>query len=126
MRKRAAVWRKLYPCGNRRLTESMERMCFFIYIYDGKEAEYDKRHDELWPEMAQALTECGWTNYSLFREGTLVIGYVECIPDAATALEKMGKRHVVPQWNESFKDIIRYMTDDKGHLLTKREVWHHH
>ncbi len=103
----------------------MERMCFFIKIYEGKELEYDKRHDELWPEMAQALTDSGWTNYSLFREGTLVIGYVECIPDVATALEKMGKQDIVPAWNNSFYDIIKYMTDIKGNLLTKREIWHH-
>ena len=104
----------------------MERKCFYIKLYEGKELEYDKRHAELWPEMAQALTECGWTNYSLFREGTLVVGYVECIPDAATAQEKMGKQSIVPAWNNSFKDIIKYMTDAKGNLLTNREVWHHH
>ena len=103
----------------------MERMSFCIKLYEGRELEYDKRHDELWPEMAQALTKCGWTNYSLFREGTLVIGYVECIPDAATALEKMGKESIVPAWNDSFKDIIKCLTDAKGNLLTSREVWHH-
>lgn len=80
----------------RSLEPTMERMCFFIQIYEGKELDYDKRHDELWPEMAQALTNCGWINYSLFREGTLAIGYVECIPNAATALATTAKQHIVP------------------------------
>lgn len=70
-----------------------------VFLYPklvSEELEYDECHDELWPEMAQALTNCGWINYSLFREGTLAIGYVECIPNAATALATTAKQHVVP------------------------------
>jgi L-rhamnose mutarotase len=103
----------------------MERLLFFIYLYEGKEAEYDKRHDELWPDMAQALTDCGWTNYTLFRNGTTVVGYCEAVPDVATAAKKMGATEVNARWQESFKDIIRHITDREGNLLSYREVWHH-
>jgi L-rhamnose mutarotase len=103
----------------------MERLLFFIYLYEGKEAEYDKRHDELWPDMAQALTECGWTNYTLFRNGTTVVGYCEAVPNVATAAQKMGATEVNARWQESFKDIIRHITDREGNLLSYREVWHH-
>jgi len=29
------------------------------------------------------------------------------------------------RWQESFKDIIRHITDREGNLLSYREVWHH-
>ena len=43
----------------------MERVCFTFDIYDGKVAEYEKRHAEIWPELVEALKECGFTNYTI-------------------------------------------------------------
>ena len=85
----------------------MERLLFFIYLYEGKEAEYDKRHDELWPDMAQALTDCGWKNYSIFlneKEGTL-IGYCE-VDNFAAAQAKMSKMDVNTRWQEFMQPLF--------------------
>jgi L-rhamnose mutarotase len=100
----------------------MERRAFFIHIYPGKEAEYDKRHDEIWPDMERALTSSGFTNYSLFRSGTTILGYVECVPTIAQAGEKMGKTEVSLRWNEYMSDVID--PDATANSLQLREVWH--
>ena len=86
-------------------SEIMERLLFFIYLFEGKEAEYDKRHDELWPDMKQALTDSGWTNYTLFRNGTTVVGYCEAIPDVATAAKKMGATEVNARSEEHTSEL---------------------
>ena len=37
-----------------------------------------KEHEEMWPEMQQALVKSGWHNYSMFcRPDGLVFGYAE-------------------------------------------------
>ncbi|MFI0424081.1 L-rhamnose mutarotase [Spongiactinospora sp. 9N601] len=55
----------------------MERLCFLIELVPGSEAEYDRRHDEIWPEMRRAVSAAGYTNYTLFRRGSTVVGYAD-------------------------------------------------
>lgn len=100
----------------------MERRVFIIEIFPGTEAEYDTRHDEIWPEMENALIRSGFHNYSLFRSNTLVIGYVECHPTIAEAGAKMAKELVSEKWGESMRDIIDY--ERTNSQPTFREVWH--
>ncbi len=102
----------------------MERLCFMIELEPGAEAEYERRHDELWPEMREAIEAAGYTNYSLFRRGTTVIGYCECVPDVASVSARMGAAEVTPRWNASFEGIITRLVDDSGNLLVARELWH--
>jgi L-rhamnose mutarotase len=102
----------------------MQRLCFFIELEEGAEEEYERRHRELWPEMHDALVAAGYTNYSLFRRATTVVGYAECVPDVATVMAKMAEAEVTPRWNASFAPVIRQVTDEDGQLLTADEVWH--
>ena len=102
----------------------MERLCFFIELEEGAEEEYERRHRDLWPEMHEALVKAGYTNYSLFRRGTTVVGYAECVPDVATVMAMMAGADVTPRWNASFTSVIRKLTDQDGQLLTADDVWH--
>ncbi len=102
----------------------MERVCFTFEIHPGTEAEYKKRHDEIWPELVEAIKSAGQANYSLFRQGTTIIGYVECHPDAATAFGKIAATDVNARWQEWFKDVIVSLTDEHGELQRLEEVWH--
>ena len=102
----------------------MERLCFFIELEEGAEEEYERRHRELWPDMHDALVAAGYTNYSLFRRGTTVVGYAECEPDVATVMAGMGAAEVTPRWNASFDRVIKTLTDGDGELLRADEVWH--
>ena len=102
----------------------MERMCFTFEIYEGKEAEYKKRHDEIWPELVTAIKEAGFSNYSLFRRGTQIVGYFEVEPDAETAFAKLGKHEANARWSKWFEDTIVNLTDNQGNLMKMVEVWH--
>jgi L-rhamnose mutarotase len=102
----------------------VERLCFTFEVRPGAEAEYEKRHDEVWPELADAITGAGCANYSLFRRGTTITAYVECHPDVATSLGKLLSSEVNARWSESFKDIVVSVTDDEGNLYRADEVWH--
>jgi L-rhamnose mutarotase len=46
----------------------MEKIAFVMRLKPGKEAEYEKRHDEIWPELAQTLKRAGVSDYSIFLE----------------------------------------------------------
>jgi len=102
----------------------MERVCFTFDIYDGKVAEYEKRHAEIWPELVDALKACGFTNYSIFRRGLTTIGYLEAVPDKATAFAKLANYEVNAKWAKWFEDIIVNLADSQGNLMELKEIWH--
>lgn len=102
----------------------MERACFTFEIRPGTEAEYKRRHDEIWPAMSTAIQDAGLTNYTLFRQGTQIIGYVECEPDIETAFDSLGSTDVNARWSHYFTDIIISLTDRDGNLCWAEEVWH--
>ena len=41
---------------------------FKMKLYPGMEAEYEKRHNQLWPEMKDMIHEHGGKNYSIFLD----------------------------------------------------------
>jgi L-rhamnose mutarotase len=102
----------------------VERLCFTFEIRPGTEAEYKKRHDEIWPELVDAIKDAGCANYSLFRRGTTVTAYVECHPDVATVFAKLGPTDVNARWSKWFEDVIVSLTDEDGNLYRAEEVWH--
>jgi L-rhamnose mutarotase len=104
----------------------MERLCFTFEIAPGTEAEYDRLHRDIWPELADAILDAGYRNYSLFRRGTAVICVCECHPDVATVRDRMAARHsdVTDRWNVLMEPFITRMTDDEGNLFEYPLCWH--
>jgi len=102
----------------------MERYCFTFELIEGREDEYKRRHDEIWPELVRALKDAGISNYTLFRRGRHVIAYCECEPDAATAFGRVGATEVNARWAAWFEDVIERLTDAEGNLFAAEEVWH--
>ncbi len=102
----------------------MERACFYLRLFPGTEAEYDRRHAAIWPELSAEIRESGLRNMTGFRRGTDVWYYLEAEPDARTAFGIHGPKPNNQRWNEYFATVIAQITDDAGELLWYREVFH--
>lgn len=102
----------------------MERACFYLRIFAGTEAEYERRHREIWPELVSEIRESGLRNMSGFRRGTDVWYFVEGDPDVKTAFGVHGPKPANQRWNHDFRDVIAQITDDAGELLWYDEVFH--
>ncbi|GAC1469496.1 MAG: L-rhamnose mutarotase [Chloroflexota bacterium] len=91
----------------------MERVAFLLGIQPGQEAEYKRRHDEIWPEMVSALTQAGARNYSIFfdTDGTRQFAYLETEPDFKTFVERIGADPVNARWQEYMRDIMNVEID---------------
>jgi L-rhamnose mutarotase len=44
----------------------MEEIAFTMRLKPGVEAEYKRRHDEIWPELSAALREAGILAYAIY------------------------------------------------------------
>ena len=66
----------------------MKRHAFKMKLKPGVVAEYKKRHDEIWPELAAELRAAGISDYSIFLdEETLTLFAVQKLGDNNSAAE---------------------------------------
>ena len=87
------------------VSHKMERVAWHAHIQPGSQAEYKRRHDEIWPEMTAVLNEAGIHNYTVWLCGLDLFGYYEC-PDREKAARIQAESPVVDRWNAYMKDIL--------------------
>lgn len=77
----------------------MQRIGFRLKLKKELLDEYVERHKAVWPEMLEALSSTGWTNYSLFldRDDASLFGYFET-PDLDAARAGMAATEVNERW----------------------------
>ncbi|MHB9132399.1 MAG: L-rhamnose mutarotase [Armatimonadota bacterium] len=84
----------------------MQRICFLLKVKQEMLEEYKRRHQEVWPEMQEALSRTGWHNYSLFlREDGLLVGYLET-EDFQAAQDGMAATEVNARWQAEMGDFF--------------------
>ena len=76
----------------------MERVCFLARVRPDRLEEYRAAHRRVWPEMTAALSNAGWSNYTIFlADDGLLVGYLET-DDYQAALERMARTDVNDRW----------------------------
>jgi L-rhamnose mutarotase len=89
----------------------MQRVAFIINLKPGADTvEYKRRHDEIWPEMLEALREAGARNYSIFLDGSKLFAYLE-VEDHHRMREMMAANPVNARWQEHMRDLIENEAD---------------
>ena len=89
----------------------MERFAWKGRIKPGMQAEYKRRHDEIWPEMLALLKQAGIRNYSIWSDGSEVFGYYECEQGVAFAEKTQAASPVVDCWNDYMQDVLELEMD---------------
>lgn len=102
----------------------MERALFYLRLFPGTEAEYDRRHQSIWPELAAEIRESGLRNMSGFRRGTDVWYYVQAEPDRTAAFDVHGPKPKNQEWGRYFRDVIAEIRAADGGLIWYDEVFH--
>ena len=102
----------------------MERVAFKMKLFKGKEAEYKKRHDEIWPELSQLLGRAGIREYSIFldEETGFLFGFLK-IPDRG-ALDRLPAEPIMKKWWNHMKDIMESNPDDSPVSVPLKEVFY--
>ena len=75
----------------------MERVGFTMRLLPGQEAEYRRRHADVWPEMLTALRAAGARDYAIFIRGSDLFAYLE-VDDFAVFRAAMAANPVDAQW----------------------------
>lgn len=97
---------------------------FKMKLYHGMKAEYEKRHNSLWPEMKEMIHEYGGKNYTIFldEETDTLFGYIE-IADSAL-WDKSADTYICRKWWDYMADIMETNPDNSPISTNLKMVFH--
>ncbi len=98
---------------------SGEHSLLQITLRPGVEEEYQTRHDEIWPEMVEALHAAGFSDMRLFRHEQTVTIYSVAHPDAETAWARLRSTEVNARWDEAGAHLLAQPVV----LVPSSEIW---
>lgn len=102
----------------------MIRKAFVMAVNAGQEAEYERRHRPIWPELEQTLKAHGVHNYSIFLHAATrqLFGYVEIEDEARWAA--IAQTPICRKWWAHMKDIMPSNPDNSPKSADLQEVFH--
>ncbi len=88
------------------------RIASKMKLLKGFEAEYKKRHNEIWPELKRLLKETGISDYSIFldEETNALFAYFTIEEDEK--LNDLPGKEIMKKWWIYMKDIMETNDDD--------------
>ena len=101
----------------------MQRLAFKMKLKPGCEAEYKKRHDEIWPELIQLLKKAGISDYSIFLdEETSTLFAVQ--KQSGQSSQDLGNTKIVQKWWAYMADIMETNPDNSPVSISLKEVFY--
>lgn len=89
----------------------MERIAFKMKLKPGSKSEYQKRHDEIWPELKELISQNGISDYSIFfDEQTDTLFAVQQKAGNLSAPD-LGQLEIVKKWWHHMADIMETHPD---------------
>jgi L-rhamnose mutarotase len=102
----------------------MQRHAFKMKLKPGVVAEYKKRHDEIWPELAAELKAAGVSDYSIFLdEETLTLFAVQKLDDKNSAAA-LPNSPIVRKWWDYMSPLMETHPDNSPVAMPLKEVFH--
>lgn len=102
----------------------MIRKAFVMSVHTGTEAEYTRRHQPIWEELADTLRAHGVHNYTIFLhpETRQLFGTVEIENEERWAA--IAETDVCKRWWHHMADLMPTHPDNSPISVELREVFH--
>ncbi len=102
----------------------MRRHAFKMKLKPGFEEEYERRHDEVWPELKRVLEKAGVRDYSIYLDAeSLTLFAFQRLEDDNKA-EELPQNPIVKKWWKYMAEIMDTNPDQSPVTTTLREVFH--
>lgn len=97
------------------MPDTMQRVCFVMYVKPDRVDDYLAAHQHVWPEMLDALRAAGWHNYSLFLrpDDGMVVGYLET-EDFDLATKRMEQTDINDRWQAHMSEYFQPASPSDG------------
>ncbi|MGG4623212.1 L-rhamnose mutarotase [Serratia odorifera] len=102
----------------------MIRKAFVMQVNPGAHAEYQRRHDPIWPELAQVLKAHGAHHYSIFLDETrhLLFGVVDI--ESQAQWDAVAQTEICQRWWRYMSELMPSNVDFSPVTTSLREVFY--
>jgi len=102
----------------------MVRKAFRMSVNAGREGEYERRHNPIWPELADVFRDHGVLSYSIFIDPATrdLFGYVEVEDEARW--EAIAATPICRRWWTAMHELMPSNGDHSPVSRELREVFH--
>ncbi len=107
-----------------------EKIAFRMFLNPGCEAEYQRRHDAIWPELCALLKECGISDYSIFLDAPrgVLFAVMRCGDGVGVVggggLDSLPQHPVMQRWWQHMKDLMQTNADGSPVTESLPRVFH--
>lgn len=100
----------------------MERVVFKMKLKHGAEAEYERRHREIWPNLLALLQQNGIENYEIFldHETDLLIAVQDI---DKSKLTNLADQTIMQQWWDYMADLMETNPDRSPVVVGLQKVF---
>lgn len=101
-----------------------EKHAFTMQLNPGCEAEYRKRHDEIWPELEALLREAGVEDYSIHLDPDRLILFGVLWRRKDHGMDALPEHPVMKRWWAHMADIMQTNPDNSPVVQDLVPVFH--
>jgi L-rhamnose mutarotase len=102
----------------------MEKYAFKMHLNPGQEAEYKRRHDEIWPELVALLREAGVTDYSIHLDPETHILFGVLWRTTPHGMAALPDHPVMKKWWAHMADLMAVKPDNEPVAVPLIPVFH--
>ena len=102
----------------------MERFAFKMQLKAGCKEEYQKRHDEIWPELAELIRSTGVSDYSIFLDEATNTLFAVQKQSGIESSQDLGNNPIVQKWWAYMADIMETNPDNSPVMNPLEEVFY--
>ena len=106
------------------MDSEFQRLAFKMKLKPGYEAEYQKRHAAIWPELKELLTKAGVFEYSIFLDKETLTLFAFQKLRAGGGSQILGNEAIVQRWWKYMADIMDVNADYSPVSVPLQEVFY--
>jgi len=102
----------------------MEKYAFTMQLRPGHEAEYKKRHDNIWPELLTSFKQAGISDYSIHLDRQTGKLFALLTRDASHRMDELPLDPLVQRWWSYLADIIETEDDNAPVIMELEQMFY--
>ena len=102
----------------------METIAFRMVLNAGQKAEYQRRHDEIWPELVALLKGAGVSDYSIWLDEETNHLFAILKRPGDHGMDALPKEALMRKWWDYMADVMTVEADNMPVQVPLTRVFH--